>query len=76
QVRLADPNRLLSDERDNWQSLQKFLKGVQELTESMADAINGVYFSHTEASRSFGLNRLPVGNMARSALSPQRNDPR
>ncbi|MEM9603059.1 MAG: circularly permuted type 2 ATP-grasp protein [Pseudomonadota bacterium] len=76
QVRLADPNRLLSDDRDNWQSLQKFLKGVQDLTESMADAINGVYFSHTEASRSFGLNRLPIGNMARSALPPQRDDAR
>ncbi|MEM6987251.1 MAG: circularly permuted type 2 ATP-grasp protein, partial [Pseudomonadota bacterium] len=75
QVRLADSDRLLKDERDNWQSLQKFLKGVRDLTENMADATNALYFSHTQAQRSFGLSQLPVGSMTRSAMSTNLLEP-
>jgi uncharacterized alpha-E superfamily protein len=47
-VRLADPQQLLSDDRDARQSLQKFLRVLQELSGSMADAITSQYFTHTE----------------------------
>jgi uncharacterized circularly permuted ATP-grasp superfamily protein/uncharacterized alpha-E superfamily protein len=49
-VRLADPQQLLSEERDARQSLQKFLRVLQELSASMADAITSQYFTHTETS--------------------------
>ncbi|MEM7257568.1 MAG: circularly permuted type 2 ATP-grasp protein [Pseudomonadota bacterium] len=63
-VRLADPDQLLSDERDARQSLQKFLRVLQDLSASMADAVTAQYFTHTETRHQLAQNNIsPAATM-------------
>ncbi len=58
-VRLADPETLLNQDRDARQNLHKFLKVLQQLPASMADAVTGQYFTHTEKRQELGHFRVP-----------------
>ena len=55
-VRLADPDQLLKEDRDARQSLQKFLRVLQDLSASMTNAITSQYFTHTELRHQLGRN--------------------
>lgn len=56
-VRLADPDALLSAGRDARQNFARFLKVLQELPTSMADAISAHYFTHTESRHRVGVTK-------------------
>jgi uncharacterized circularly permuted ATP-grasp superfamily protein/uncharacterized alpha-E superfamily protein len=53
-VRLADPEQLLNTDKDVRQSLQKFLRVLQDLSASMTNAITAQYFTHTETRQQIG----------------------
>jgi len=62
-VRLADPERLISSERDARQSLQRFLRVLQQLPASTADAITAQYFTHTETLQQLGSAGTPLDRL-------------
>lgn len=63
-VRLADPDSLISSERDSRQSLQRFLRVLQQVPASMADAITAQYFTHTEAGQQLASTSAPVDGLS------------
>lgn len=68
-VRLADPQNLLSEDRDARQNLPKFLKVLQQLPESMADAFTSHYFTHSEKIHNLGNFRASPSGVLQ-AVSP------
>lgn len=66
-VRLADPSSLLIEERDTRQSLQKFLRVLQDLPTAMADAITALYFTHTESRQTLGHTSASVSGLQPAA---------
>ncbi|MBX2886534.1 MAG: circularly permuted type 2 ATP-grasp protein [Granulosicoccus sp.] len=77
-VRLADPETLISSDRDARQSLQRFLRVLQQLPASLADTITSYYFTHTESLQQLGSATNPtdvVLNSASGAILKSVSDP-
>ena len=65
-VRLADPEELLTPERDVRQNLQRFLKILQQLPSSIANAVTTQYFTHSEIRQELGQSSLPSAELLKA----------
>ncbi|OED36400.1 hypothetical protein AB833_27695 [Chromatiales bacterium (ex Bugula neritina AB1)] len=72
-VRLAEPQALLDEDRDARQNLHKFLKVLQQLPASMADAITAQYFTHSEKAQNLGSFRVPPTGLLKAINSSERS---
>ena len=65
-VQLADPQSLLSTERDARQNLQKFLKALQQVCIAIADEVTTRYFTHAETGFELGRAGAPANDILKA----------